>query len=214
MVDQFSSKVIDTAKKHIPFRRATFTARSHPWITTSVLEAVNQKCEAFGTDLFPAAARKARDVLAREYTAYHQRLRQKLSKLPRSSKQWWKSNRELLNKSASVTSIPHLKRADGLLATKPAEMAELLSQTFASKCTLPPGPEQSVDIGAPHVEMSGFMMIRSRWMKQILRSLKVDEATGPDGLPDMILKKCACCSAAPFTKLCWKCLFLRSWPDR
>ena len=67
MVEQFSSKIIETVKKHIPFRRATFTARSHPWITTSVLEAVQHKCEAFGTSNFPAAARKARDVLAREY---------------------------------------------------------------------------------------------------------------------------------------------------
>ena len=93
MVEQFSSKFIETAKHHILFRRATFIARSHPWITAPVLEAVKQKCEAFGTDLFPSAARKARDVLAREYTAYHQRLRQKLAKLPRSSKQWWKINR-------------------------------------------------------------------------------------------------------------------------
>ena len=52
MVEHFSSRLIETATKHIPFKRATFTARSHPWITTAVLEAVKQKCEAFGTETF------------------------------------------------------------------------------------------------------------------------------------------------------------------
>ena len=118
---KFTETILRKAKQFISYRRARFQKSSHPWMNNKVMEAIEAKCKAYGSIEFPAAAARCRQVLADEYQSYRQKMREKLSGLPRGSKAWWKHNRELLERKAKVTSIPPLRDDSGKWQTGAAE---------------------------------------------------------------------------------------------
>ena len=68
----------------------------------------------------------------------------------------------------------------------------MLANTFASKSALPPsasGPKQEGERVA--VQMPEFILIRSRLLVGILKCVKLDTASGPDGLPPRIYRECS-----------------------
>ena len=206
--------ILDTAKIHIPHRTARFTKRSHPWMTDRAVAAIRSKCEAYGTPEFEAASRRCREVIADEYRAHIRRLRNKISNLKKGSKQWWSLNRQLLNKTAKTSSIPPLRDSKGAWIVDPREKAQHLSDAFAAKCALPPPPDDpTFSVTEPAVELSGFLVIRSRWVRRILKAINPAKATGPDGLPGRILRACAKESAVPLAKFARRFLDEGTWPD-
>ena len=60
--------------------------------------------------------------------------------------------------------------------------------------------------------MSDFLLIRTRWAKRVLKQLDEDSATGPNGLPAKVLKKCAAELATPIARLVRKMLNEGVWP--
>ena len=116
-----------------------------------------------------------------------------------------------MKQTARTAQIPPLKRRDGTWARSPIEKANLLAQTFAWKCKLPEGGEE-IKRGTPHVEMSGFLVLRQRWAYAELKHINEEKATGPDGLPGRILKQCAKELAVPIVLISRRCLKDGCWP--
>ena len=112
-----------------------------------------------------------------------------------------------------MSSIPPLKTKDGSWALTPAEKAALLAKTFAEKCQLPPPPEHQPVLASPTSELSGFLLLRARWVKRILKNIDPDKATGPDGLPGKLLKECAEALAPCIARLCRRLVQQGVWPD-
>ena len=81
----FVQSILTTAQKYIPQKQAVYTAKSHPWITEPVLEAIRAKCEAHGTDRFRDAAAHAQETITREYRKYQHKLRETMAHFPRGS---------------------------------------------------------------------------------------------------------------------------------
>ena len=108
MVLFFVNTIQRLARQHVRHSTKTFTSKSHPWLTETAAEAIKAKCEAFGTGHFNEASKNAKMVVAYEYKRYREKLRDELRKLPKASKMWWKINREILQKTTRVTSIPTL----------------------------------------------------------------------------------------------------------
>lgn len=61
--------------------------------------------------------------------------------------------------------------------------------------------------------MSAYLMLRSRTARQVLKALRVNSATGPDGLSARILQMCEAVLHVPFVKLARKIVSDRRWPD-
>ena len=123
--------------------------------------------------------------------AYRQNLRERILALPRHSKEWWRLNKELLHRKTKSSSIPPLK-TNGQWMSEAKDKANVLAKTFASKSALPPpasGPKQEGERVA--VQMPEFILIRSRLLVGILKCVKLDTASGPDGLPARIYKECS-----------------------
>jgi hypothetical protein len=57
--------------------------------------------------------------------------------LPKGSKQWWRLNRELLQKSVGSQGVPPLKAVDGTWSLTASDKANLLAHAFQAKCELP-----------------------------------------------------------------------------
>ena len=204
--------VLSSSKQHIPFRKHRFRKSLHPWLTDTTFEAIQAKVAAYGTCSYDDAAKACSQVFAKEYATHVKRLRTTLASLPRGSKRWWRVNRELLDKKASLSSISPLKASDGRWLLDPIDKANELANTFMNKSKLPPAVPQQ-DFAAPAVEMSGFILIRARVAKRALKIINEDKATGPDSLPGKIIKMCHAELAGPIARFS-RLLVLRGvWPD-
>ena len=100
-VASFTDHLFHIAQAHIPYRKCSMRKSTHPWLNDRCAAAVARKCATAGTPDFGAAQKECNAILSEEYRSHVNRLRHKLSTLPRGPQCWWKFNRELLNKKAN-----------------------------------------------------------------------------------------------------------------
>ena len=75
-------------------------------------EAIAAKNAAEGTDTFEMKRKECAEVLAKEYQEHLKDLKKKISNLKKGSKEWWRLNRELLEKKTNCSSIPPLRNGN------------------------------------------------------------------------------------------------------
>ena len=98
--------------KHIPRRPLQIVKRSHPWMNDRSRAAIAEKNRAEGTPAFSDASSKCAAILTEERLKQVEKVKEKMASLPSASKSWWKINRELLRRKATLSSIQTL-REDG-----------------------------------------------------------------------------------------------------
>ena len=197
---------------YIPRRRIKIPKRSHPWLNEKSKAAILRKNSAEGTERFETERAKCAQTLAEEKAKYVQELKDKLATLPKSSKQWWRINRELLQRRAKLSSIPTLREGDQWLTDAKAK-ADAFARTFAAKATLPPEAVDTPYFGEPDVEYDGFVTFRSRNCRRFFKTLDEAKATGHDKISALILKRLCDCLAVPFTKVCRRLFKEGCWPS-
>ena len=208
--------LVQTCEKHIPKKQVTAKARDHPWLDEKCYAAIEAKCLATGANEFRARELECNAVLKTSFLAYQAELKSRILNLTKASKEWWRLNRELLNRKAKHGTIPPLKTSDGKWVLQPGEKADLLARTFREKSQLPPIAEETpadLQSDAGPVLMSEFLVIRKRWVLQILNELVVGKASGPDNLPVRIFKECAAELAIAIAVLVRFLLQKRHWPQ-
>ena len=126
---------------YIPFREVKMKKKSHPWLNKKCEAAILAKNNAQEGIDFEEKRRYCSQVLTEEYQSYVEVLKQKIADLKKGSKEWWKLNRELLNRKNKCSSIPPL-RQDGEWKKSPYEKANTFAQKFQEKCLL---PEEGID---------------------------------------------------------------------
>ena len=201
MFELFSKQLLHLSKQHIRQRDIVCSKREHPWLNDACLQAISRKAHVNAPDMHVASVECAR-VLADAFTQYQRELKIKLQSLPKSSKLWWRYNRELLNRKSKPHNVCHLKGSDGKWVYDPQEKSDLFANVFRSKSVLPSVTRMRDSVipvlpfvcaaegqGAAAVRMSDFCVIRTRWVLRILSDLQ-DCACGPDGLPSKILFEC------------------------
>ena len=155
-------------------------------------------------------------MLEDEFAAYRRQLKESIAKLPKGSKKWWRLNRELLTKQSPSSHIPPLKVSDASWATTATDKANLLATTFATKSAAV-GYRGSNDIEPPGdstAQLNDFLPVRCRVVRQVLKNLDKDVATGPDYLPAFLFKECAVELAAPIALIARQILQSRRWPNQ
>ena len=112
-------------------------------------------------------------------------------------------NKELLYRRAKASIFPPLKVA-GEWVLDAKKKANALARACQAKSSLPQpalGPKQELE--KVEARMPEFILIRSRIVLRILKALKLDTASGPDGIP---VRDIASVAAS------WR-LLLRFWYD-
>ena len=150
-------------------------------------------------------------VLAEEKTHHVQELKDKLAGLPKCSKQWWRINRELLNRKGKMASIPTLRENDQWL-TDAKTKADAFARTFASKADLPPEVVDTPFFGTADTEFEDFVAFRSRTCRRLFRKLDESKATGHDKISASILKRLSDVLAVPFTRIVRRLFHEGCWP--
>ena len=208
----FEETILKILRELVPTKIISNTASSHPWLNERCRNAIDRKLDAFGTDQEVSARDHCSKVLLEEHCKYLNRTRKKLSKLPGSSKGWWRLSNALAGKRTKHNGVQPLKKHDGWARTC-SEKAQLLADTFASKSLLPPeAANEYTAIGDAVFAPDYFLPIRTRDVKRSLRKLKADSATGPDGISALVLQKCAAEVAYPLAMLIRKMVATCRWP--
>jgi len=197
--------------KHIPRKAIQTKHSSHPWLNSRCREAIALKNASEGTDAFPTADAQCSQVLREERAKYVEKLKAKLVSLPRSSKQWWRINRELLHRKAKPSSIPPMRDGSAWILDAKAK-ADIFATNFASKSRLPPEVVDTPYFGTPAAELDEFIPLRTRTTKNILKKLVDSKATGHDQISATILKRLSGVLAQPFTRICRRLLYEGCWP--
>ena len=197
--------------KFIPQINVESRKGTHPWLNDRCRAAILKKNNAEGTEKYEAARVECIKVLGEAHAQYIEKIKIKLSQLPRRSKQWWRLNRILLRRQASISSIPSLREGGTWLSDAKAK-ADAFAKTFAAKAQLPPEVVDTPFFATPDVEFNEFIVFRSRTTKRLLDQLDVSKATGHDKISASILKCLSDCIAVPFTKVCRRLFHEGCWP--
>lgn len=187
---ELTAFILSSAKLFVPIREYSFPKSSHPWLNDKCIDLVAKKHAAQGTPDYELIRDKCTKGLLHEFQSHSMRMKSKISGLPTSSKKWWKLCNSLMIKKNCPDHIPPLRKDDGSWALSALEKGEALSESFQKKFHLPPNLETE----APTIDENfeyGFLLARKRWTHKLLSKLSESSATGPDGLPSIILKKCA-----------------------
>ena len=188
-------------------------AISHPWLNARCIELIRAKHLSEGTDDYPAAAQRCSAGILLEYEGFIRRTRCKMSRLRRGSKAWRRLSVQLMHNRGKASSIPALKDDSGTFIFEPEEMSKLLAHTFESTFSLPQVEvTEYTDIVGRFPTACGVLQICTRTARQVLRQLRVDSATGPDGMASRVLKECCDVIATPLALLGRRIVELGEWP--
>ncbi len=179
MALRFGARITEVLNELVPKKCITATPNAHPWLNDRCRQVIDEKMSAVGTPLEIPARDRCSKALTEEHDKYISRVRRKLSRLPRSSRGWWKLANALAGKRTKSSGIQPLRNSAGEWVRSSQGKAELLAETFARKSTLPAEEvNEYTAIGGAEVADDTFLPIRSRDVKRVLRKLKVDSASG------------------------------------
>ena len=86
--------------------------------------------------------------------------------------------------------------------------------TFEANSQLPPGIDNDYShVEEQHFAVDSFLPVRTRDVCRVLKRLKVDSSTGPDGIPTNVLKHCAAELAYPMAFVLRSMVNSGRWPD-
>jgi len=197
--------------KHIPQEEIMCKKSSHPWLNSRCRAAIIRKNAAENSDSFLISQKNCDEVLREERARYVEVLKLKLAKLPKRSKQWWRINRELLQRKANVSSIPPLRENNQWLLDAKSK-ANAFAKVFVEKSVLAPEVVDTPFFVAPDCELDDFIAFRSRFTKRLFKRLDESKATGHDRISAAILKRLADQLAMPFTRICRRMFYEGCWP--
>ena len=198
--------------KFIPRKSIVTRKSTHPWLNEKCKEAVLRKNRAEGTGNFGTECENCNRILNVERAAWVQRTKDQLAALPRSSKKWWRLNRQLMRRRAAATSIPVLKDGAQWL-TDAKSKADAFARVLSSKSQLPDECVDTPFFGSAPDDVMGFIPFRNRSTKNLFKKLDVNKATGNDKISALILKRLADVLAIPFTKIVRRLFYQACWPS-
>ena len=139
-------------------------------------------------------------------TAHKARIKDKMTnELHSGSKSWWWTANRLMDKGGK-SEIPVLKSGGQTFITA-EEKAECFASFFSDKSTI---PEAENSKAIPHLPQRTTAKCKKVifWPKQVrkqLQKLDVNKASGPDGIPALVLRNAAAELASPLARLFQLC---------
>ncbi len=209
---QFTELVLRILDDNIPSKTIFDKVAVHPWYNGKCRDLVREKRDAEGQPDYKEICTRCSEGIFAEYLKFVATTREKLKKIRRGSKQWWRISTQLLDKSSVTSGIPALKDGDAWILNS-TEKANLFERVFASKRVLPAAiVNEYSPLSLPNSRF-GFLRIRERDVCKVLKNLHEDSATGPDLLGARVLKRCASALAWPMTLLSRRIVRMRRWPE-
>ncbi len=202
--DKFKSIITNTIDKYVPCK-LTSTRHNLPWLSQSIkrnmrkLGRMHRKAKNTGKVVDWAKFRRARkEVRVQQRKAHWNYVNTMLTSCLEdgNSKPFWKYIKAKKQDSIGVAPL----KSDGKLHSSSEKKAEIMNAQFQSVFTredtsaLPELPESNhPNIGDLDITPAGII--------KLLKNLQTNKASGPDGLPNLILKEYADILGIPLTAI-------------
>ena len=186
-------EVMDSGMRaYIPYSLITFSP-SYPWFDRACYSAISGREWAhrsyqtpeFTHITFISARNQCSAKLRRARSSFRKRKIDKLNFSP-TEKYFLSLSKQIFNNFRN-SSFPSLSHPDGSIACSPTDKANLFGSFFSANSSLsnsnaPDPPTQP--LSNPSMPS---IIISARNVRQVLRSLKADKASGTDGIPPRFL---------------------------
>ena len=213
--ERFTAKLLEAVENNIPVKWIRDKVYAHPWLNDECRRALSEKHEATGTASFIEKRDACTETFRVAHRSYVVKTRDELREMSSSSRGWWKLSGSLLTKARGSVNIPPLKVDGDQWATTAQAKADELAKTFRAKSLLPENEVNEYTTLEPGTSdcMNGFLRLRVRDVRKLLKALDEFSGTGPDLLPARVLKRCADVISLPVTLLTRKLLHEGRWPE-
>ena len=191
--ETFKKDLMDEIPNHIPtFRRKQNT--SLPWLNRNLLRQTRKKKRLWNqakrtknwTNFYAFQKEVKRNFEKAEQNYVNKTIMDGLEK--NSTKPFW---RYVKAKKQDNIGVAPLRNTGGSLVTDSKKKAEILLKQFKSVFTPDsnPSPNQTDHIQqCPDIEQ---IIISQDGVTKLLQDIKTEKATGPDSIPNLVLKECA-----------------------
>ena len=197
-------------------------ASDPPWITTLLKRPIRKRKrlsrKAKQTNLerhwikFRQLRNETNTMIRNSKQQFYDNIAEKLESKSLSSKDWWSTLKTFISPNLN-SAIPPIE-SEGIIYTDDFEKANLFNNYFQgqtvlddSNAVLPELPEPS------YLTSLSSIAFDPQEVEEILRTLKTDKASGPDGLSNRILKELSHELSSPLCSLFNKSLSLGKFPS-
>jgi exonuclease III len=210
-----SNGIRNAMETAIPSRSVSERKSTHPWLNCKVMESVDARCQAVGTEQERVRQDECGKVICAERRKYEKDVCKKLADMKANDKQWWSMARQLLRKKNLGGNIPSLRREKKEWLFTPEAKADHLADTFAGKCVLPPAIENAYSFihQASTCHHGRTLEVNPARVEILLSALVEKSGTGPDLIPTRVLRRSAKKLAVPLSRLIQLILSTGVWPD-
>ncbi|CAG4956470.1 unnamed protein product [Colias eurytheme] len=190
---------------YIPFSDVSISSKTRPWFNSKCATAERNKQVAYRNwadarlrkdpdisklkKIFNRASKFCKKVLKEAHRDHIRHIGNRLSSYPAGSKAFW-SLAKAVETNFSRPSFPPLFKPDGSLAHSAKEKADVFAFHFSTNSRLDP-----TNVIPPSIPHCGSLMpeirIKQKEVLNEMRNLDVNKASGPDGIPAIVLKTCA-----------------------
>lgn len=203
--DSIADVVLQGMECFIPNSRVRVGGRSQPWFNRSCADAAKAKRAAYKTwaaasmgkdpktdelkKRLNAASRLAKKTAKRARCAHISRIGEQLASYPSGSRAFW-SLAKAAEGNFCRSALPPLRKPDDSLAHSAKEKADIFGSLFASNSTLDDGGAVPPSLSNCECSMQEIRITQAA-VRKVLWTLDERKSSGPDGIPAIVLKKCA-----------------------
>ena len=204
----------------IPYRKFQQKPHSTPWFSPACAAAIahrnhfykvfQREKSADSKRRFRHAANECKRAIDSAKTQYVQRTQERIAAQKIGSRDFWRIYNNISNKGKS--NIPPLINGPEVLTTS-KDKAEHFAQKFSRNSTLDDTGHPLPDFEARTHQVLSNICITPKKVATVIQSLDPSKATGPDGIPVVVLQRC-CPELAPvLSKLYNKLLSQSCFPS-
>ena len=204
----------------IPYRKFQQKPHSSPWFSPACAAAIahrNHFYKVFQREKsvvskrqFRQAANECKRVIDSAKTQYVQQTQERIAAQKIGSRDFWRIYNNITNKGKS--NIPPLINGPEVLTTS-KDKAEHFAQKFSRNSTLDDTGHPLPEFEARTHQVLSNICITPKKVATVIHSLDPSKATGPDGIPVVVLQRC-CPELAPvLSKLYNKLLSQSCFPS-
>ncbi|KAH3890067.1 hypothetical protein DPMN_014136 [Dreissena polymorpha] len=230
--DTYCTNITDTiirnAKLCIPNRVIKIKPRNAPWLNTHIRRMIRKRKRAYRiaktkkSDYHWSKFRTIRNqtisFIRQAKNQYYDSLSDKLKENNDTPKNWWKILKSFINKPNNNMNSHIINPLDNSTVTDCFEKANILNTFFQSQSIINIDNVGTPELTyAPNTNSLETFIISPSDVHDILKSLSVDKASGPDGISNHILKECRAELSTPlcdfFNFSLNKCIMPSCWKE-
>ena len=217
-----NTNILSLTKECIPNRSIKVRTSDPPWITTFLKRQIRKRKRLYRkakrSDLerhwikFRQLRNETNTMIRKSKQQFHDNIAEKLKSKSLSSKDWWSTLKTFISPNLNSANPPI--ESEGIIYTDDFEKENLFNNYFQgqtilddSNAVLPELPEPS------YLTSLSSIAFDPQEVEEILKTLKTDKASGPDGLCNRILKELSHELSSPLCSLFNKSLSLGKFPS-